>query len=589
MLRARPLRPWLLAAAILTIVRPSWPIRADGPPAPPADQAVGILRTHCYRCHGQEFKVEGYDVLDRIGLLAKRGEKSPYITPGKPDESELWNRFDDMPPKGPRPTSRERETIRKWIESGAPFPATTARRAFLPSAAVLSAIRDHLKGRDRADRPSWRYFTLTNLHNNPKVTEEELKLARAGISKMINSLSRKPEIVVPEVIGPGGSALAVDIRRLGWDNARVWSRILAAYPYGLRFRDDRDPSLRELALEIEDLIGPDAGLPDVRADWFLDAAARPDLYHDILGIPPTVAELERSLGVDVESDFRGNTLRRAGFTRSGVSKQMRMVDRHDSQLGYYWKSYDFRRTDKAVNLFRFPLGPAFAGHPFPDEAFTHAGGEMIFSLPNRLQGYMLATNAGQRIGEGPPDIVFDANDSAGGSVIINGMSCMGCHRNGMIEFKDRIREGVGVSEAARRKVEQLFPAPAEMDRLVKQDQARFLAALEQAIGPFLREPGSKATTRDLKEPVIPVAKIYQADMDLEAVAAELNLKEGETLRALIRSNRRLERLGMGDLLKDGGALNRAEWGTAGRGTSAFQKAASELGLGTPAVFLRRED
>jgi serine/threonine-protein kinase len=562
---------------------------ANGPDAMLADRAVGVLRQYCYRCHGQEYKVEGYNVLDRTVLVAKRVDESPYIMPGKPDESELWNRFDDMPPKGSKPSPAERETIKKWIEAGAPFPAASQARKFISDAETLAAIRDHLKGLDRADRPSQRYFTLTALHNNPKVTDDELKLARAGISKMINSLSRKPAIVVPTALGPGDVVLAVDIRQLGWDNSRVWSRILAEYPYGLRFRDDRDRSLRELALEVDDLIGSDAGLPDVRADWFLDAAARPGLYYAILDVPQTAQELERSLGIDVEGDFRKNTLLRAGFTKSGVSKQMRLVDRHDSQLGYYWKSYDFRRGDKAINLFRFPLGPAFRDHPFPDEAFAHAGGELIFSLPNRLQGYMLVTDAGRRINEGPPDIVFDANDSAGNSLIVNGMSCMGCHKNGMIEFKDRIRDGVAVPEAARRKVEQLFPSVQAMERLVKKDQAQFLAALEEAVGPFLREPGSKATTRDLPEPIIPVAKVYQADLDLQTVAAELNLKDGVTLQTLIRANPRLERLGMADLLKNGGAINRAEWGTPGRGVSTFQKVASEIAHGTPAVFLRRDD
>jgi serine/threonine-protein kinase len=563
---------------------------AAEPTATLAERAVGILRQYCYRCHGREFKVEGYNVLDRAVLVKDRDGDQPYITPGKLDESELWARFDEMPPKGPKPGPEEKAIIKRWIEAGAPFPPAATARDFVTDQAVIAAIRDHLRALDRADRPFFRYFTLTTLQNNPKVSSDELRLARAGVSKMLNSLSRKPVIVVPALIGPSDTVMALDIRKIGWDNARDWSRILADYPYGLKYQNQRDVKFRELAEEIDALIGPDAGLADVRADWFLDTAARPRLYYALLGIPETADALENSQNVDVLANFKANTLRRAGFTKSGVSKQMRLVERHDSDLGYYWKSYDFRKTDLAVNLFRFPLGPAFADNPFPDQAFTHAGGEIIFSLPNHLQGYMLADSKGKRLDEGPTDIVFDASDAAGNSVIVSGLSCMGCHKNGMIEFTDRVREGAAVSDLPRRKLEQLFPHKDEMDLWLKKDTARFLAALGEAIDPFLATGAEKGkTTRDFREPIVPIAKIYQADMDLAMVAAELNLKDGGTLQGLIRANPRLEKLGLADLLKEGGALNRADWGAAGKGTSTYQQVSSELDRGTPAIFYRSED
>src|SRR5262249_45231226 len=157
--------------------------------------------------------------------------------------------------------------------------------------------------------------------NNPKVSGDELRLARAGVSKMLNSLSRKPVIVVPALIGPSDTVMALDIRKIGWDNARDWSRILAEYPYGLKYQNQRESNLRELAEEVDELIGADAGLADVRADWFLDTAGRPKLYYALLAIPETTDSLEKSQNVDVLANFMGNSLRRAGFTKSGVSKQ----------------------------------------------------------------------------------------------------------------------------------------------------------------------------------------------------------------------------------------------------------------------------
>jgi serine/threonine-protein kinase len=130
-----------------------------------------------------------------------------------------------------------------------------------------------------------------------------------------------------------------------------------------------------------------------------------------------------------------------------------------------------------------------------------------------------------------------------------------------------------------------------MDRLVKKDEAQFLASLEESIGPFLRSDARNkdVPTRDLKEPVIPIAKIYQAALDADAVAAELNIKDASTLRAMIGANPRLRTLGLADLLKDGGAINRAEWGSVEKGVSAYQQVSLEINRGTPAVFFRDEE
>src|SRR5262249_51896085 len=154
-----------------------------------AARAVGILRQYCYRCHGQEFKVPGYDVLNRTRLVAARGDDDPYITPRQLEKAELWSPFHEMPPKGKKPPCQERSVIKDWILAGAPFPGASAKRVFIDDRTVLTAIRDHLRARDSAERHYQRYFTIANLHNNASVTDEELRLARAGVSKLINSLS----------------------------------------------------------------------------------------------------------------------------------------------------------------------------------------------------------------------------------------------------------------------------------------------------------------------------------------------------------------------------------------------------------------
>ena len=217
------------------------------------------------------------------------------------------------------------------------------------------------------------------MHNDASNGEGELRLARGAVAKLLNSLSWEAEVVVPKAIGAEGAVLAVDVRNVGWDRRDLWKVLLARYPYGLSHNKDRDPALCSLASEVAGLAG--VSVPFVRADWLVATASRPPLYHDLLGLPDTAAALEMMLKVDTQADFLRDRLARAGFVQSGVSSHNRLVDPHPALYGAYWKSYDFRRYDGPANLFRFPLGPVFAANPFPNQAFEHAGGELIFNLP----------------------------------------------------------------------------------------------------------------------------------------------------------------------------------------------------------------
>ena len=170
----------------------------------------------------------GYNVLDRDVLVAKRGEgESPYIVPGKPDESELWSRLGiekDMPPSGPKPSDSDRELIRRWITAGAPFPvADAAARPVKKERDVLAAIRAHLDRARPEDRAHLRYFSMANLHSNPSVRDDELRLARAALAKLVNSLSWKPDVIVPEAVDREQTVFAIDLREVGWDERDLWT------------------------------------------------------------------------------------------------------------------------------------------------------------------------------------------------------------------------------------------------------------------------------------------------------------------------------------------------------------------------------
>src|SRR5262249_48602848 len=156
-------------------------------------------------------------------------------------------------------------------------------------------------------------------------------------------------------------------------------------------------------------------------------------------------------------------------------------------FGSYWKSYDFKKDSVRNDLMRFPLGPRFTKNPFREQAFAHDGGEIIFHLPNHLMGYLLVDGEDKRIDVGPIAVVSDPLKTSGTSEIGTGVSCMACHKHGTFPLpKDAIRDGKAVFGDAQKKVQRVYPENEAMNQLVKKDADRFLRALDDATGPFLK-------------------------------------------------------------------------------------------------------
>jgi hypothetical protein len=319
----------------------------------------------------------------------------------------------------------------------------------------------------------------------------------------------------------------------------------------------------------------------MRADWFINTATRPTIYDRFLKIPENVSQLEHRINVDFEKNYLANRLARAGFATSGVSVGNRLVERHSALHGYYWKSYDFREKGNSGNLFRLPLGPAFPSNDYPDLAFEHDGGEMIFSLPNGLQAYMLTDAKGNRIDKGPIEVVRDSKETGGTPEVLNGLSCLHCHRHGMIEFRDTVRDGSALSGDARRKLRNIYPAADSMDLMVRKDREQFLRALEQCIGPYLKVGEDAARpVEEFAEPVGAIARFYQRDLTVESAAFELGMGTPTDLQGLIRTNRELIQLGLGPLV-NGQSIKRGVWESREAFVSPFQETVRSLGIATP--------
>jgi len=515
-----------------------------------------ILQQKCVMCHDSQKASAGggVDNLLKLDELA-----SGYGDPAQPDKSSLYllisgnnprmpkRRMNNIDWKGPL-SSEDRDTILQWLRRGGPdksyLGTNTVARRLIPEQERIEWIARDLKPSSKSARKSSRYLTLTNWHNHRELSDDDLEQFRIGVVKLLNSVSRNPQVLGLDTskaarrvvaVDPDRTIFRFDLDDLGWTNTE-WDKIARHDPYGLAVQGEVGRTIATAT---------SSELPFLRADWFVFAVSQPPLYHDLVGIPATLAELEKGLGLDRLAAIREKRVRRAGFDHSRVSVNNRLLERIPlpSRNGGYHLSYDFATNTDEQNLKENPLGPVDAiATKF---AFRHDGGEVIFTLPNGFQAYVLVTGAGLRIDTAPQPIVSD--NTMPGGVIINGISCISCHYEGMkpergdirLDILDEVRPAAEqnfrrFSEADRRLIAEIYPSAATFKGLLEQDRTRFLTAMADA---RLEQRGSD-------EPVRLLFDHFTRNLTLETVAADFGLApdecrdklrlEGETRQLLAR-------------------------------------------------------
>jgi mono/diheme cytochrome c family protein len=118
----------LLVGVVSLLVLAGWTAAANAQPTPDqlAQKAKAVLRTHCYRCHGDGGRAEaGMFVLNYRKLIDTK-----KIVPNNLKGSKVYKRLaldGDMPPETtddgkpiPRPGPDDVAAIKAWIEAGAP-------------------------------------------------------------------------------------------------------------------------------------------------------------------------------------------------------------------------------------------------------------------------------------------------------------------------------------------------------------------------------------------------------------------------------------------------------------------------------------
>ena len=504
-----------------------------------AVDTYAIFQQSCLICHGPDGAYKETLLMEHNALIAKGS-----VVPGNPDASELYNRLlttdaaKRMPLGQPQLPAQSINTIRNWILAGAPDWAVTSTTdaAFISPAEILNTIETHLMSLAPFDRAYARYFTMTHLYNageTPRILQEY----RKGLYKLINSLSWGATVTNPQPINPEGIILHIDLRHYEWDVNDAWGQIEGEYPYHISFDAPAQSALKAQLGRLQTEMKCD--IPSVHVDWFLANASLPPLYHDLLDLPSTDRELETRLEVDVGRNLTnapGVRVWRAGTNNSGVSNNNRVIERHASRYGAYWKSYDFAGSVGTQNIFTHPL------------SFTHDGGEVIFNLPNGLQGYYVTNATGFRLDDAPINIV--SNPAASDPTVRNGLSCFGCHTEGMKTFEDEVRSVIEANtNPAYDKAQalRLYVEQSEMDALLQEDTNRYKGALEATGGAV-----------DGIEPISRFHEAYQGPVDAAYAAAVVGL-ETEAFLEKIRENRGLQNAGLLVLDSPNGSMKRDAW------------------------------
>lgn len=439
----------------------------------------------------------------------------------------------------------------------------------LSEAQVRSWIAADRATLSAADRDYFKYISLHELYNRDGWTADDLDHARAGLAKALNSVARHaPNIVLPKDISNVGLVYRIDIREY-WGYGLGSPRALEFGGSDEDIFFNRDPALTqdmisrfprfsfggrtsttvnynpEFARIIWERITkgnyegmmPAKASPNVRGfhNDYVEAAqlvytlTRPDVYNAIMYIPGYADQLERQLGLNTS---RGVDSFIYATVDDAITLDERIVYRGETRDGFYWKSVD---QFSNANFFPFYVDPiprfvspfnatqadsnfSFLANIAQDDLDAnrnvfagYKGGlqaqasEIIFSLPNGLQGYAIYGGINQRRTDAFTFIVVDPrrrgsmppdpNGSTSGTGsrftfhrerLLNGASCIGCHANGLNRMPNDMRDMLDsnspklahLDSTTRARVRQLYPTTAVLGEIIEADRDIFAIAME---------------------------------------------------------------------------------------------------------------
>ncbi len=488
--------------------------------APPQDprlaQVFAIFDGACAQCH-QTGKITGAGPaggLANILELATIAEEPHLVRRGEPDASRLYQVVldrhlplelgADVAAKWPGADDVAR--LRTWIEELPAAPVCDGPK--ITAGDVAKAIDAAVERAGEAAAQELRFVSLAHLAN-ACASPALLDGYRQGVAKLLNSLSWGAQPMALTAIDDAKTLFAFKLSDIGWVDEH-WSALARAEP-------------KAFALDLSGQIkGPGANARPIRGDWLASTAAQPAFYAELLGLPPTLDDTSRLLGISRVNDPAGPHGLRAGLKTSTVTRGPRVIERHQVDTRRMWLAYDFADGLGEHDIFERPLGGVKGAS---DKAQFRADNvRLMFGLPNGFLAYGLFEPDGHRIDQLPQRLELSPSQTAG--TTLTGQSCISCHAAGPKPFTDTMRAHVTSEKfSGTREVRDqslaIYETVNEWTRILDEDSYRFRRAQIQAgIDPDL--------TVDGFEPTSALAYRYGRAVDLATVAGEAAL----TLAAL---------------------------------------------------------
>ncbi|HEU4576855.1 MAG TPA: cytochrome c [Polyangiaceae bacterium] len=505
------------------------PVDTNDPAALAKAAAENVLASNCGQCHGPNLTPQaakaGMNYIDDIDRLVDTGKIKPLNSAGSLIVQRMIR--GEMPPVDsglPRVTDADITIVSDYIDNPTFWPtAETAARSCTEDGQVVDFdelyqdVASDLRRAEGRDRPFFRYISLTNRYT-AGVCADALEKDRQALTKMLNMLSRRASISEPVAIDRDELIYRIDLRDFNWDEPvdvdgrnfnDAWEAIAENNPYAVRFEGSDAEDAQDDA---------ETDFPVMFADQMLSVATIGNLYYGLIGVDSNGRLqdfIERDLGIDVQDDIENGDALRAGTTRSRISRQDRVVERHDITVrnGVLWQAFDFKADDASDSIFEDPFD------------FAPGGTEVIFTLPNGMLGFIIADQDDNIVEDS--DILLDTNQN--NFRVVTSVSCANCHATGFIPVVDEVGP-FAISNARalrlnRDEVEQLqdiYQAPEDFARQVKDDSSSFYQRALTTAGLPLQGG----------DPVSNVFLRFDADVTLADAAGDLGVTPDDLADAL---------------------------------------------------------
>jgi len=303
--------------------------------------------------------------------------------------------------------------------------------------------------------------------------------------------------------------LRLDLEGLGPGWIKHWPEVQKLY--AKEFRPDLSV-LKKLPLVVSGL-------------WFhatIPDSTRTDLQYKLLyndKVPKTLDDFTKFWKVSNERGYEFGFLEGDSLVKAPNADKERSVEFFP---GAAWNdvsiTYDSKvvagKTDQLENLLARPVkhdaSEAIAGMV---KHFVNEKGEQEFG---RLQAYLLANGEGKRAEKAPGDIVWDSEQTRGAE-IINTLSCIYCHENGLRDFtSDRYRgyilSGGRLSASKKEDAREIDRYFAPLNKLVLRINEDYATALRLCNG--LTPAKNAANFRSL-------IHLYDSPLNIKDAAREI--------------------------------------------------------------------